>query len=156
MTFKVCSINVFQQNSMFFSQNNEKIGTIELTTIVPIFSLYNCKGAYHMETVVKLFLEKQAKRLSDGEINEEEYQAIIDGVNDALAYVHLRFDKEELEIKPTDALPLTLEKIEDKHSKFRLHSIYKNSFLRTADMAKYSGDANPELLEIAGRIRNEL
>lgn len=109
-----------------------------------------------METVVKLFLEKQAKRLSDGDINQDEYQAIIDGVNDALAYVHLRFDQDELMVKSTDALPLTLEQIEDKHSKFRLHSIYKNSFLRTADMAKYSGDANPELLEIAGMVRKEL
>lgn len=39
-----------------------------------------------MEQVVELFIEKQRQRLADGKIRQEEYEAFLDGINDALSF----------------------------------------------------------------------
>ncbi|GCF94890.1 hypothetical protein NRIC_27810 [Enterococcus florum] len=109
-----------------------------------------------METVVELFIEKQKKRLADGKIRQEEYEAFLDGVNDALSFLEMHYVNGSETVEKNDKKPTTFNEIEEKYSKFREVAMYKNSFLRVSDIAKHTGNMTPDLEKITRTIQEEL
>lgn len=109
-----------------------------------------------METVVELFVEKQKKRLADGKIRQEEYEAFLDGVNDALSFLEMHYENGSETVEKSDARPTSFNEIEEKYQKMREVAMYKNSFLRVADIAKHTNNLTPDLEKIATTIQTDL
>ncbi|MBO1305936.1 hypothetical protein JZO70_07180 [Enterococcus sp. 669A] len=109
-----------------------------------------------METVVELFIEKQKKRLADGKIRQEEYEAFLDGVNDALSFLGLHYVNGSETVEQTDRKPVAYNEVEEKYKRLREVAMYKNSFLRVADIARHTSRATDELTKLAITIREEL
>lgn len=107
-------------------------------------------------SVIELFVEKQKERLADGKIRQEEYEAFLDGVNDALSYLKLEYIPTSETIEKSKKLPVAYNEIEEKYSRFREVAMYKNSFLRVADIAKQTKQSDAKLAEVAETVKAEL
>lgn len=109
-----------------------------------------------MEQVIEIFIEKQRQRLADGKIRQEEYEAFLDGVNDALSFLGMHYVNGSQTVEKEDRKAATFNEIEDKYKKFREVAMYKNSFLRVSDIIKYSGQMTDDLQKITKTIQQEL
>ncbi len=109
-----------------------------------------------MEQVIEIFVEKQRQRLADGKIRQEEYEAFLDGINDALSFLSLHYVNGSETVEKTDRKPASFNEIEEKYKKFREVAMYKNSFLRVSDIIKYSGQTTDLLQKITHSVREEL
>lgn len=109
-----------------------------------------------MEQIIEMFIEKQRQRLADGKIRQEEYEAFLDGVNDALSFLGMHYVNGSQTVEPEDRRPATFNEIEEKYKKFREVAMYKNSFLRVSDIVKHSGQMTDDLQKITKTIQNEL
>ncbi|MBV7390900.1 MULTISPECIES: hypothetical protein [Enterococcus] len=109
-----------------------------------------------METVVELFIEKQKKRLAEGKIQQEEYEAFLDGVNDALSFLEMHYENGSETVEKSDKKPRTFNEIEERYQKMREVAMYKNSFLRVSDIARHTGQMTDDLKKISKTISNEL
>lgn len=109
-----------------------------------------------VEPVVELFVEKQKERLADGKLRQEEYEAFLDGVNDALSYLQLEYIPTSETIEKSKKQPVIYHEIEEKYSRFREVAMYKNSFLRIADIAKQTNQTTAQLTEVADTVKAEL
>ncbi|MBO0411048.1 hypothetical protein JZO77_15105 [Enterococcus hulanensis] len=109
-----------------------------------------------MEQVVEMFIEKQRQRLADGKIRQEEYEAFLDGINDALSFLGMHYVNGSETVEQDDRKPATFNEIEEKYKKFREVAMYKNSFLRVSDIIKHSGQMTDELKKITNTVKEEL
>lgn len=109
-----------------------------------------------MEQVIEIFIEKQRQRLADGKIRQEEYEAFLDGVNDALSFLGMHYVNGSQTVEKEDRKAATFNEIEDKYKKFREVAMYKNSFLRVSDIIKHSGQMTDDLQKITKTIQQEL
>lgn len=109
-----------------------------------------------MEQVIELFIDKQRQRLADGKIRQEEYEAFLEGINDALSFLGRHYVNGSETVEKTDRQAVTFNEIEEKYKKFREVAMYKNSFLRVADIINHSGHMTDALEKISKSIREEL
>lgn len=109
-----------------------------------------------MEQVIELFIEKQRQRLADGKIRQEEYEAFLDGINDALSFLGLHYVNGSETVEKIERKPVTFNEIEEKYKKLHELAMYKNSFLRVADIIKHSGQMTDNLKKITETVREEL
>ncbi|MFC4771956.1 hypothetical protein [Enterococcus hermanniensis] len=109
-----------------------------------------------MEQVIEIFIEKQRQRLADGKIRPEEYEAFLDGINDALSFLGLHYVNSSETVEKNERKPVSFNEIEEKYKKFREVAMYKNSFLRVSDIIKYSDQMTDSLQKITSSVRNEL
>lgn len=109
-----------------------------------------------MEQVVELFIEKQRERLADGKIRQEEYEAFLEGINDALSFLGKHYVNSSQTVENEEREAVSFNEIEEKYKKFREVAMYKNSFLRVSDIIKHSGQMTPELEKITNTIKEEL
>ena len=109
-----------------------------------------------MEQVVEMFIEKQRQRLADGKIRQEEYEAFIDGINDALSFLGMLYVNSSETVEHDARKAATFNEIEENYKKFREVAMYKNSFLRESDIIKHSGQMTDELQKITRTVKEEL
>lgn len=109
-----------------------------------------------MEPVIELFIEKQRQRFADGKIRQEEYEAFLDGVNDALSFLGMHYVNSSETVEKDEGKATTFNEIEEKYKKIREVAMYKNSFLRVSDIIKHSGLMTDELKKITETVQEEL
>ena len=109
-----------------------------------------------MEQVVEMFIEKQRQRLADGKIRQEEYEAFLDGINDALSFLGMHYVNSSESVDRDALKAATFNEIEEKYKKFREVAMYKNSYLRVSDIIKHSGQMTDELQKITRTVKEEL